>query len=283
MEKKSAIIIKTDLGMGEQMKNTNICKFPAQAYSGGTISVSKFVKETDRGVMCSRMILDSHRMMLVSEGDGCFLINGEKYHVGKGALMIIFEGEEISLLDGDLTYMYVDYSNMRADELHRRFNISPLTRLMNGFDGLIPLWQESLARASEKTIDLATESILLYTFSRLSDLAPEKNEIMAKIAQITEQCFGDPNLNLADIAQRLNYHPKYLSHMFKEKMGISYSEYLRSVRLKYAITLLDHGLDSVKNVALLSGFSDPLYFSKVFKDSVGVSPMGYVKNKRLEK
>jgi AraC-like DNA-binding protein len=60
---------------------------------------------------------------------------------------------------------------------------------------------------------------------------------------------------------------------------MNYSEYLRSVRLKYAITLLDHGIDSVKNVALLSGFSDPLYFSKVFKDSIGISPKGYIKNK----
>ena len=62
-------------------------------------------------------------------------------------------------------------------------------------------------------------------------------------------------------------------------MNISYSEYLRSVRLKYAVTLFDHGIDSVKNVALLSGFSDPLYFSKVFKDTIGVSPTVYVKNK----
>ena len=78
----------------------------------------------------------------------------------------------------------------------------------------------------------------------------------------------------------MNYHPKYISHLFKEKMGVSYSEYLRSVRLKYAVTLLDHGIDSVKNVALLSGFSDPLYFSKVFKDSIGISPSGYTKNKQ---
>ena len=63
-------------------------------------------------------------------------------------------------------------------------------------------------------------------------------------------------------------------------MGINYSEYLTKIRLKHAVTLLDFGLDSVKNVALLSGFSDPLYFSTVFKKQIGVSPTVYLKNKK---
>ena len=62
----------------------------------------------------------------------------------------------------------------------------------------------------------------------------------------------------------------------KEKMGVGYTEHLRSIRIRYAVTLFDRGIDSVKNVALLSVFSDPLYFSTVFKKSVGISPKEYV-------
>jgi AraC-like DNA-binding protein len=43
------------------------------------------------------------------------------------------------------------------------------------------------------------------------------------------------------------------------------------------VSLLEHGIDSVKNVALLSGFSDPLYFSTVFKKDIGISPKEYMK------
>ena len=90
----------------------------------------------------------------------------------------------------------------------------------------------------------------------------------------------DLNLQLASaIAEELAYNAKYLSHAFKEKMQMTYSEYLRSLRIKYAISLFDHGIDSIKNVALLSGFIDPLYFSNVFKKSVGTSPKTYISNR----
>ena len=59
-------------------------------------------------------------------------------------------------------------------------------------------------------------------------------------------------------------------------MSIGYSEYLRTLRIKYAVSLFDHGIDSVKNVALLSGFQDPLYFSSVFKNVIGISPTQYI-------
>ena len=263
------------------MKNRNICKFPTASPFGGTISVSSFVNETDRHVMMAKNNLKTHRMILVTEGSGQFLINGIIQSASHGTLLFIFEGENFSLFQGEITYMYVDYSGSRADELHHRFDITALTRSFEGFDSLIPLWQESLARASDKTIDLASESILLYTLSRMADASPKQNEIISKISEITERDFSDPELSIGEIAGTLNYHPKYISHLFKEKMGVSYSEYLRSMRLKYAITLLDHGIDSVKNVALLSGFSDPLYFSKMFKENIGISPKEYIKRKEI--
>ena len=121
------------------------------------------------------------------------------------------------------------------------------------------------------------------TFARLSRTESEKGGIIAKIAEITEESFNDSSLSLYKIARELSYNPKYISHTFKQKTGTSYSEYLRSVRLRYAIALFDHGLDSVKNVAVLSGFSDPLYFSSVFKKQVGMSPKEYIESKEAKK
>ena len=152
-----------------------------------------------------------------------------------------------------------------------------------GYDGLIPMWSDSIRRASEINLDLVSEGILLYTFSRLVPNTDEKNTLVNKILTITEERFNDPEISVSEISKELSYNPKYISHIFKEKVGISYSEHLRNLRIKYAVSLLEHGIDSVKNVAFLSGFTDPLYFSSVFKKTVGVSPTEYKTRKDKER
>lgn len=260
------------------MKTQNICKFPASPYAGSTLTASSFVREADKDTMRLPRRLLKHRLLLFAQGKGSMRIREALYPFRAGTLLFAFAGESLSLEEGeDVVYMYVDFEGARADELLHRFGITPITRGFDGFDGLIPLWQESLARASDKTFDLAAESILLHSFSRLhSDDDPARG-IVGQIAKITEQRFQDSTLSIAEIAKELSYHPKYISHLFKEKTGSTYSEYLRSVRLNYAIALFDHGIDSVKNVALLSGFSDPLYFSSVFKKEVSLSPKEYLR------
>ena len=106
--------------------------------------------------------------------------------------------------------------------------------------------------------------------------------VVSDILRLTAERFSDPTLSIANLSEELSYHPKYISHLFKKEMGITYSEYLRDTRLNYARGLFDHGLDSVKNVALLSGFSDPLYFSSVFKKVVGLSPTDYIKAQQTD-
>ncbi len=263
------------------MKNRNICKFPPGIPGSGTLTLHAFVKETDPEVMKTPTPLRWHRMLLPTDGAGRITVDGTAYPLERGTLLFCFAGECLSVEAGEgLAYLYIDFSGDRATELLRRFDLTPLTRALGGQESLVPLWQESLFRASESTVDLVSESLLLFSFSRLASENTAEGGLVGRIVQITEEGFRDPSLGIAEIAHELSYHPKYLSHLFKSKTGVGYSEYLRSVRLKYATALFDHGIDSVKNVALLSGFSDPLYFSGVFRRSVGMSPTEYLASKK---
>ena len=127
------------------------------------------------------------------------------------------------------------------------------------------------------------ESTLLYTFSRLTANYSDDISLVNNVLQIIEESFSDPNLSIGEIARELSYNPKYLSHLFLKKVGVPYSDYLKNIRLKHAISLFDRGLDSIKNVAFLSGYNDPLYFSTVFKKTVGISPKEYILSKRANK
>ncbi len=217
-------------------------------------------------------------MILVIQGEGEFHLENSSVPYCAGTLLFGFDGESCSAeVQQETAYMYIDFSGVRGGELFRRFGITPHNRIFTGFDGLIPLWNESIASASGKNVDLAAESMLLYTFSRLCVKNPQQNELISRIVEISEERFSDPMLTITSIAQQLSYNPKYLSHLFKQKLGMNYSDYIRTLRIKYAVALFERGIDSVKNVAFLSGFTDPLYFSSVFKKSIGMSPKEYKK------
>jgi AraC-like DNA-binding protein len=142
-------------------------------------------------------------------------------------------------------------------------------------DGMIPLWNESLLRASGDTVDLAAESMLLFTFSRLTDSRGSQGQMISRILARIDERFTEPGFTIAALAQEMGYSPKYMSSVIKHKTGTGFSEYLQKRRISYAVTLFDHGLDSVKNVAFLSGYADPLYFSTAFKRHTGLSPREY--------
>lgn len=259
------------------MKHSDICKFTSTSFLE-TLNVECFVMETNLEVMKKPCVLYTNRMILVSKGQGKFHFDQTEINFDVGSLIFGFKGEKfLAESKGETTYMYINFDGNRAGELFRRFNVKLMNRSFDGFDGLIPLWSESLCRASDQTVDLASESMLLYTFSRLSGSLAEWNGLVNKIVEIVEKQFDNPDLSMSTVAKQLSYNSKYISHIFKKKMGVSFSEYLRSVRIKFAVSLFDHGLDSVKNVALLSGFYDPLYFSTVFKSVVGLSPKDYAK------
>ncbi len=258
------------------MKSKNICKFIA---SGGDekIITANFVFESDPAAMAKKNRLNHHVAFLITSGSGCLIFNEKTSYIHTGSLIFGFRGEESRAEPGeDLEYMYVSFDGGRADELFTRFGISPQRRAFDGFEGLIPFWKDSLSRADNDNADLISESVVTYTFSRLTGSKKQSNDITNKLVRRIEEDFTDPDLSLSSLADELGYNVKYLSHSFKQKTGMGFSQYLRMVRIKHAVFLIEHGVDSVKNIAFLCGFTDPLYFSSVFKESLGVSPKDYM-------
>ena len=88
--------------------------------------------------------------------------------------------------------------------------------------------------------------------------------------------FSNHAFSLRWLGENLNYNPKYLSDVFKRKKGVLFSQYLQELRIEHAVFLMEQGLISIKNIAILSGFSDVFYFSKIFKQKKGLTPTKYM-------
>ena len=88
--------------------------------------------------------------------------------------------------------------------------------------------------------------------------------------------FREP-LTLGLLAKHCNVTPNYLGVQFTKRMGISFSDYLNTVRLRYACNLLDSTDLSVKEIAFSSGYNSVEYFGYKFKKMLGTSPLEYKK------
>ena len=84
--------------------------------------------------------------------------------------------------------------------------------------------------------------------------------------------FQDPELSLANVAQRLHISPRYLQRML-ETSGTSFTAQVTELRLKRAFTLLAaQGGSRICDIALQAGFSDISHFNRLFRSRFGATP-----------
>ena len=262
------------------METKNICKF-VETFSAKSLNVKHFILETNQETLKESIVILSHRLYLISSGEAKMVCNGEKTPVTKGDLFFVFNRESVCVQDMvDFETMYIDFDGTRSSELFNRFGIDKFARKFSGFIKLVPFWQENLINANKNNIELLIESVLLYSLAQFKNEQSEKQKLSNIMQKFTQKNFFNSSLNMATLAKELNYNSKYLSHVFKKEVKMPYAEYLQNLRLNYAISLLNNGIDSIKNVALLSGFGDPYYFSKVFKAKLKMSPTEYLQQKQ---
>ncbi|WP_371374013.1 helix-turn-helix domain-containing protein [Sporomusa aerivorans] len=90
---------------------------------------------------------------------------------------------------------------------------------------------------------------------------------------ITENYQQD--ISLEELAKREYLSSSYFSRTFTEMVGMSFTDYLKTVRIKRAQALLLTSGRGVADIAAAVGYQDPNYFSRVFKLVTGKSPLQY--------
>jgi two-component system response regulator YesN len=85
------------------------------------------------------------------------------------------------------------------------------------------------------------------------------------------------DVSLKKASEAVGISPYYLSHLFRKEMGISFLEYLTSVRISIAKRLLKETSMAILEVCLEVGYQDPSHFTKIFKKKEGVYPSEYRK------
>lgn len=82
-------------------------------------------------------------------------------------------------------------------------------------------------------------------------------------------------LSLEELAGSVNLSVSRLRHLFSAKLGITPTQYLKSIRMRKAKELLETSFLSVKQIISLVGIGDRNHFTNDFKKAYGVSPTEY--------
>lgn len=109
----------------------------------------------------------------------------------------------------------------------------------------------------------------------------DKNQrVMTQVVEYiqTHHCEPDLSLETISVAFQVSYY--YLSRIFREEAGQSFSELLNQCRILHATELLANTAMSAQDISTAVGYSNVNSFFRVFRKNIGTTPQQYRKLRR---
>lgn len=107
------------------------------------------------------------------------------------------------------------------------------------------------------------------------ELANPREELYYKILNYTNSSFRNPGFSLNEVCNYFSISYSHASHLFSEFNDVTFSLYVRNMRIEAAKHYLEHTTLPIAFTSAECGFSDSNYFSSVFRKVTGMSPTEY--------
>ena len=226
----------------------NICKFVKSKNVMENINIINFVYEKEANFNQSFIVSACHGLYLAITGNGVLHTLIGDYQISAGDLFLTFSSKQFYIENiSNLQYIYISFIGLRASGLFERLHVSYYSPVYTGFSFLRERWISDFENSNMFNIDLICEGLLLYTFSFLCECDEEiikktdENGIL-NLKTYVDMHYTEPTLNLKSVSKLYNYSPKYVSYAFVKLVKISFSEYLRNLRINHAQRLLKCGI-----------------------------------------
>ena len=266
-----------------------------------------------KGWNAMRTMLE-HQLILILEGSGHILINGQKYFAQVGDLiylppqtnygllkpencsaiqLILVQFSYILVENHEVTWIWdaaKNFSVMKNPDLQWHIHIdcpslplSPVEKVTN-YHKIKSLFLEMYNIKHASPIDYKWHeqfilSQLLYETAK-NHFFYEKKQNHVHLINWVIKYFSEhyqENISLDDIINSVNISKSHFIRIFREYTNHTPMDYLNHFRIERAKELLCQTELSIKNISIDVGFSDEFYFSRLFKKRVGVSPQHYRK------
>jgi AraC family transcriptional regulator len=84
--------------------------------------------------------------------------------------------------------------------------------------------------------------------------------------------------SLTDLAAEAGVHPSHAARAFRKRYGCTIGDYLRRMRLEFAIDRLRSSDQPLCQIAQEAGYADQGHFTRAFRRSTGLTPGQFRRN-----
>lgn len=113
------------------------------------------------------------------------------------------------------------------------------------------------------------------------EVSDKEKNLVRKVKDYIQEHYDQEDLSLNSLAGIYYVNSSYLSRVFKEKTGYTFTNYLFECRMKEAERLVVTTDMKAYEISEKIGIADPHYFSVCFKKHTGMSVSEYKKSKKL--
>lgn len=232
------------------------------------------------------------QLLYVAAGKGHFHFNGKEQIVTAGHMVIYRpkEPQKYEYYGTDHTEVYwVHFTGRDVKTLLRSYGIKDDIHVIDCGSNLdyqqlfrsmiqeIQMQKEDYAEMTE----LYLRQILISLHRYLSHTNKIDNSQMVEEIDKAMQYFNkhyNEDICIEDYAKLHNMSTSWFIRNFKQYTGETPMQYILSLRIYNAETLLHSTLYNVTEIANIVGYENPLYFSRLFKKAKGLSPLDYRKS-----
>ncbi|MBQ7035803.1 MAG: helix-turn-helix transcriptional regulator [Clostridia bacterium] len=200
---------------------------------------------------------------------GKYLCKNKTISFEPGSICIIPEGVayERNNLEEDILVIHFQMLNYAMEEI-QVFKVPEPEKYKNFFTKALTLKYENEVGSTYRITAVVYEILSELTRDVGFTANPNDNRIIES-AEYMRQNFWNPQLSIEDLAKQTCVSSAYYRREFHRIYGTSPKEYLDTLRIQYAKSLLETNYFSQKEIAARCGFSEVGYFRSVFKRKMG--------------
>ena len=94
---------------------------------------------------------------------------------------------------------------------------------------------------------------------------------LRRVRELLQARFPE-NISHEQVAEEAGIHPAHLARVFRQHCGLTLGDYVRKLRVDFAVRQLTTTDEPLAGIALAAGFSDQSHFTRTFKRLTGMTP-----------